>query len=122
LSPDTTITAGVGLDVPGFKAFVPPPPFEMPEQLKAAIAEYWKDPIANGSVAPSPTDEPTPCHRFTLPDGSEVLGLDRDGAEELVRVLEEGPEQYGKLEGKLSVPQLQTLKRLIRAGMVSVVS
>jgi flavin-dependent dehydrogenase len=120
LSTDTTVTPGPGLDVPGFKAFVPPPPFEMPDFLKAAIAEYWKDPVANGAVAPSPTDETSPCHRFTLA-GNQVSGLDRDGAAELVRVLEEGPEQYGKLAVKLSLPQLQLLKRLIRAGMVTVV-
>jgi flavin-dependent dehydrogenase len=122
LSEQTAVRPGVGLDVPGFKAFIPPAPFELPEPVKAAIAEYWKDPVANGHVVPSPTEEPLPCHRFTLDDGTEVRGLDRDGTEELVRLLEAGPTAYGKLADALSLPQLQTLKRLIRAGMVTVVA
>ncbi len=123
LSPQVRIRPGIGLDVPGFKAFVPPPPFELPEPVKAAIAEYWKDPVANGHVAPSPTAEPLPCHRFTLgagPDATEVRGLDRDGAADLVTALGGGPVSYRTLRDTLSLPQLQLLKRLLRAGMVTV--
>jgi len=122
LAPQVSVRAGFGLDVPGFKAFVPPPPFEMPAELKAGIAKYWRDPVANADAAPSPTADPQPCHRFTSADGTEVRGLDRDGTEELAQLLATGPEKYGKLAGSLSLPQLQTLKRLIRAGLVAVVS
>ena len=112
----------VGLDVPGFKAFVPPAPFEIPAPAKAAIAEYWKDPVANGDATPSPTAEPVPCHRFRLgsgPDATEIRGLDRDGAAGLAAALRE-PVRYGTLRDELTLPQVQLLKRLLRAGMVTV--
>lgn len=115
LAAGVRIRAGVGLDVPGFKAFVPPPPFEVPEQVKSAIAEYWKDPVANGDLAPSPTAEPVPCHRFSLGD-AEIRGLDRDGAGELADALAAGPVRHDSL----TVPQLIVVKRLLRAGMVTV--
>lgn len=121
LSQDTVIRRGVALDVPGFKAFIPPPPFELPPDLKAAIAEYWRDPVANGAMAPSPTESPLPCHRFSLGDAeSEIRGLDRDGTAELVALLSNGPVSYAELVAGLAFPQSQLLKRLLRAGMVTI--
>jgi flavin-dependent dehydrogenase len=122
LAPGVRVRAGIGLDVPGFKAFVPPAPFDLPAPAKAAIAEYWKDPVANGDATPSPTAEPLPCHRFRLgagPDALEIRGLDRDGAPALAAALRE-PVRYGTLRDELTLPQLQLLKRLLRAGMVGV--
>jgi flavin-dependent dehydrogenase len=118
----TTVRTGVALDVPGFKAFIPPPPFDLPPEAKSAIAEYWRDPVANARLAQSPTDSTVPCHRFCFdgdPD-SEIRGLDRDGAGELAALLAEGPISYAELIAGLSVPQTQLLKRLLRAGMVTV--
>jgi flavin-dependent dehydrogenase len=124
LSAETRVRRGVGLDVPGFKAFIPPPPFDLPTIAKDAIARYWEDPIASGRLVPSPTDEPVPCHRFSFGDGPadvEIRGLDRDGAAGLVRSLRAGPIRYRELVDLLTIPQLQLLKRLVRAGMVTVV-
>lgn len=123
LSPRTTVRTGVALDVPGFKAFIPPPPFDLPPEAKAAIAEYWRDPVANAHLVTSPTEVTVPCHRFSL-DGdpaSEIRGLDRDGAGELAELLAHGPVSYAELVAGLSVPQTQLLKRLLRAGLVTMV-
>lgn len=114
---------GFGLDVPGFKAFIPPPPFTFPDELKEAIARYWEDPMKYGSLAPTPTAEPAPCHRFHVPDRPEVpevRGLDRDGAAELWQILSHGPVPARDLQARLSVTQGQLLARLLRAGMVTV--
>jgi hypothetical protein len=106
--------------VPGFKAFIPPPPFDLPAPAKAAIARYWEDPLAGGHLVPSPADEPVPCHRFFLGADVEIRGLDRDGAAELARVLQDGPVRYGEFATTATFPQLQLLKRLIRAGVITV--
>jgi flavin-dependent dehydrogenase len=122
LSPSVSVRQGVGLDVPGFKAFIPPPPFELPAELKAAIARYWQDPGANGGALPSPAAEPVPCHRFFFHDQTdevEVRGLDRDGTAELWQMLTTEPLTMQQYEERLSIPQLQLLKRLLRAGMVT---
>lgn len=114
---------GVGLDVPGFKAFVPPAPFELPTELKKAIARYWENPLRAGAALPGPLDSPLPCHRFSFADqpaGPQIRGLDRDGAAELWELLCAGPVTVGQLDGKLTFPQRQLLKRLVRAEMVTV--
>jgi flavin-dependent dehydrogenase len=119
LAADARVRPGPGLDVPGFKAFIPPPPFDLPAPVKAAIATYWEDPVANGHIAPSPTAEPVPCRRFSTP-AQEVRGLDRDGAAELAELLTRGPVRYQDLVDTLTLPQLQLFKRLYRAGVVTV--
>ena len=118
LDPRVRVRRGAALDVPGFKAFVPPPPFDLPAEAKAAIARYWEDPVANGAAVVSPTEHPVPCHRFTLGD-VEIRGLDRDGTAELAEALSD-PIAYADLLAELTVPQEQLLKRLLRAGMVTV--
>lgn len=120
LSGRAAVHQGAGLDVPGFKAFIPPPPYEMPPELKAAIAHYWEDPVANGDAVPSPNGQPQPCHRFSLVDDADVVvtGLDRDGAAEVADLLSRGPIRFDDLVTRLSFPQLQLLKRLLRAGIV----
>jgi flavin-dependent dehydrogenase len=123
LAAETVVRRGVALDVPGFKAAVPPPPFDLPPEAKAAIAEYWRDPVTNGHLVPSPTQEPLPCHRISLGDdaGSEIRVLDRDGTAELLARLSAGPARHAELTAGLTVPQAQLLKRLMRAGMVTTV-
>ncbi|MGH3762631.1 NAD(P)/FAD-dependent oxidoreductase [Actinophytocola sp.] len=114
----------VGLDVPGFKAFIPPAPFEIPPSLKAAITEYWKDPVADGARMPAPLDAPIPSRRFGFadrPETPEIAGLDRDGAGELASLLQNGGVGVGEVEQRLSFTQQQLLKRLARAGMVTVI-
>jgi flavin-dependent dehydrogenase len=117
-APGVTVRTGGGLDVPGFKGFIPPPPFDLPPPVKAAIATYWEDPVANGAATPSPVAEPVPCHRFVLPDGTEVRGLDRDGAAEVWALVTEGGHTTRELAARLTIPQVQLLKRLVRAGAV----
>jgi hypothetical protein len=112
------VRASVGLEVPGFKAFIPPAPYEVPDPVKAAIAHYWKDPVANGDAVPSPNGTPQPCHRFTLAD-AEVTGLDRDGAGEVAEILAGGAIRFDELVTNLNFPQLQLVKRLLRAGIVT---
>ncbi|GAB1515174.1 NAD(P)/FAD-dependent oxidoreductase [Actinophytocola sp. KF-1] len=118
-APGVRVRPGPGLDVPGFKAFIPPPPFDLPRPVKEAIARYWEDPIANGHLAPSPTAEPVACRRFSTA-AQEVRGLDRDGAAELADLLARGPVRYQDLVDRLTLPQLQLFKRLYRAGVVTV--
>jgi 2-polyprenyl-6-methoxyphenol hydroxylase-like FAD-dependent oxidoreductase len=118
LSPQARVRQSAGLEVPGFKAFIPPAPYEIPDELKQAIAHYWKDPVANGDAVPSPNGAPQPCHRFTLGD-AEVSGLDRDGAAEVAALLAQGPIRFDQLVTNLNFPQLQLVKRLLVAGIVS---
>jgi flavin-dependent dehydrogenase len=131
LRPEATVTLadgvevrhGVALDVPGFKAFIPPPPFGLPDELKQAITRYWQDLPANGDRLPDPVREPIPCHRFFLagrPDVPEIRGLDRDGAAELWQLLRSGPVPMRELDERLTIPQRQLLKRMLRARMLLV--
>ena len=122
LAPGVTVRRGGALDVPGFKAFIPPAPFDLPEELKAGITRYWRDPVANADATFSPLAEPVPCHRFSVADdpaGTQVLGLDRDGAAELVELLASGTATMTLLDGRLGIGGMQLLMRLLRAGMVT---
>ncbi|MCA1220284.1 NAD(P)/FAD-dependent oxidoreductase [Streptomyces sp. 8L] len=124
LAPDVTVREAVALDVPGFKAFVPAPPFDtdVDEKTKASYGRYWSDPVAHGDEVVSPVDSPTMAYRFSRSDGedsTEVRGLAREGAEELLGILRAGAAPMRQLEDKLTAAQLQLLKRLARAGMVT---
>ncbi len=122
LAAGVSVRTGLALDVPGFKAFVPPPPYEIPAEAKAAIARYWEDPVKNGDSVP-PTALPVPCHRFELEGRGpeeQVCALDRDGAAELWSLLRAGRTTFAGLERALSEPQRQVFKRLQRAGMIRV--
>src|SRR5215207_392996 len=121
----TRVRQSLGLDVPGFKAFIPPPPFDLPEPVKAAIADYWVDPVATGDALPGPHDRPVPGVRIerTGPDGvttsESIQGIDvRDGVDELWATLSAGPIRWGDLAARLSGPQLMLVKRLRRAGLL----
>jgi hypothetical protein len=119
-APGFTVRTGVGLDAPGFKAVLPPPPFTIPPAYQAAITKYWEDPVANGEGVPNPVGAPAPCHRFSLRDvpDLEVRGLDRQGAAELLELLTGEELTYGELIAKLTFAQQQILKRLVRSGLV----
>ncbi len=124
LAPGAAIRASAGLDVPGFKAFIPPPPFEFPPELKAVFARYWTNPLAYGPRTPSPHAAPIPCHRFHLPgdpDAPQVRSLDdREDGPGLWAMLSAGPIPYRKLREQLDSAQSRLLRRLLRAGLVRV--
>lgn len=123
ICPGLSMRRSIGLDVPGFKAFVPPPPFDLPGEIKAAIAAYWVNPVKSGTMVPSPHAAPVPCHRFFFPDRPttvEVRALDdRDGGQELWDRLAQGPVPYDALQSTLSKPQLRLVRRMLRAGMIT---
>lgn len=123
-SPRVAVRASLGVDVPGFKAFIPPAPFDLPPDIRAAIARYWIDPVRNGEGVPPLLDAPAPCHRFYFddePGGAEVRSIDyRDDGLALWDMLGTERKSYGELVSVLSVPQTLLLKRLMRAGMVTV--
>ncbi|NUT46143.1 MAG: NAD(P)/FAD-dependent oxidoreductase, partial [Saccharothrix sp.] len=124
LAAGVTARETVGLDAPGFKASIPFPPFdaEVDDEERAAVARYWTDPIGNGDAVVSPVAAPAPALRFGFadrPDAPEVRGLAREGAVELLDILRSRSASWQLLEGKLTAAQLQLLKRLMRAGMVT---
>ena len=122
--PGAEVREGVTVDVPGFKASTPPPPYQVPPPLQQAVARYWSDPVRFGDAAPSPHAAPLPCLRFTRPGGGEadevraVAG--RDGAEPLWALLTAGPVTYGELRARIDDVQAALLKKLWRAGVVRV--
>lgn len=121
LADDVTVRRGPGLDVPGFKAFMPAAPYTVPPEVKAAFTRYWQDPLEFGSALPSPLDAPLACHRFFAaqrPDLPAVRGLDRDGAEGVWEALQAGTVTLGSFQGPLGFPQQQLVKRLVHAGLV----
>lgn len=124
LAPGVAARETFGLEVPGFKGFVPAPPFDtgVDDAAKAAIARYWSDPVVNGDAVISPASSPVSAHRFFFQDGSsdqEVRGLAREGTAEVLDILMSGTATMAQLERKLAVPQLQLLKRLARCGMLA---
>ncbi|WP_255953574.1 NAD(P)/FAD-dependent oxidoreductase [Streptomyces odontomachi] len=124
LAPGARMRDSVALDVPGFKAFIPPPPFEIPEEAKPAVSEYWRNVIAHQESVPPPHGTPVPCQRFYLdgaPPEEHVAGInERDGSADLWKLLETGPISYQELAGGVSEATLGVLRRLLRAGIVVV--
>lgn len=122
LAPGVAVRESLSVDVPGFKAAIPP--MEIPEQLKTAIGEYWLNPIANGHKVPSPLDAPLRCHRIFFagqPDGEQLRIVDeRDGGLALIALLTKAPVTYGELKRVLSPPQIMLLRKLMLANMVVV--
>jgi hypothetical protein len=123
LADGATIRPSLALDVPGFKAVVPPPPFELAPSAREAVATYWDDPQRNGDAVAAPHTNAVICQRFAFTDdadGPQVRSLEpRDGGPALWRLLEQGPTSYGELRDKLSVRQRLLLRRLLGAGLVS---
>jgi flavin-dependent dehydrogenase len=124
LSPDVEIREAVGVDIPGFKAFIPPPPFELPEPVKQGIAQYWVDPVKYADSAPSPHQEPLRCFRFQRrghPHGTFVRTIEeRDGGLGLYALLARGPRTLGELKREMTEPQSRLLQKLLVAQLVTV--
>lgn len=124
LVPAARVRSSVALDVPGFKAFIPPPPFDLPPEAKQAISEYWRNVVAYGGAAPDPHGRPIPCLRFYLegaPAEEHVTGIDeRDGSARLWKLLEDGPIPYARLVDGVGEATLSVLRQLLRAGIVTV--
>ncbi len=114
------VRESLGLDLPGFKGNLPPVAFDVPQEYRDAVAEYWRDPVANGGLVESPLKAPRSCHRFVSPNGEEVRSFaDQDGGIGVWDVLAE-PRTYRELRETLNGTQLLFLKLLIRAGAVGV--
>jgi flavin-dependent dehydrogenase len=122
LAPDVVVRETIALDVPGFKAFTPEPPFDdyADESMKEAFARYWVDPVACGDTVVSPAAAPAKAYRFSFgqADAVEVRGLAREGTEELLSLLRAGTTTERQLIDKMTPTQLQLFKRLTKAGMV----
>ncbi|HEX6499711.1 MAG TPA: NAD(P)/FAD-dependent oxidoreductase [Micromonosporaceae bacterium] len=120
LSPDARIRPSSGVDIPGFKGMSPP--FDIPQQVRDGIADYWRDLIGNADRAPAPLADTVPCYRiYSAADPEvEVRCLGRDGGKELWEALDDGPVRWSELAPTLTVLQGRALKRLIRAGLVVV--
>ncbi|MGW6427384.1 NAD(P)/FAD-dependent oxidoreductase [Nocardia sp. NPDC055053] len=120
LSPNACIRQAPAADIPGFKGMSPP--FEIPQEARDGLAEYWRDPLANADAAPSPLADTVPSYRIhsaTDPD-IEVRCLERDGGKELWDLLADGAVRWSELAPELTVLQGRTVKRLVRAGLVLV--
>lgn len=124
LAPGARMRPSLGLDIPGFKGFAPPAPFEIPAEEREAIARYWADPIKNGDAIVSPLSQAIPCHRFSVEgatDGTEVRSIEEiDGGSAVWKCLQSGPTRYAELEQLLNEVQLHLLRLLARAGVVQV--
>ena len=63
-SPDLEVRYGNTLDVPGFKASMPPA--DLPAEIKNAIALYWQNLPRGAPALPSPNLTPARYGRFFL--------------------------------------------------------
>ncbi|AOT59432.1 NAD(P)/FAD-dependent oxidoreductase [Streptomyces rubrolavendulae] len=122
LKEGVTASRGPALDIPGFKAAIPPDPDLMPAAEQKAVAAYWADPVRNGDLVESPLARTLPAHRFRFaddPEGAQVRGLDeRDGAAALWERLRGGPVLWRDLVAGLDEGAQRLLKRLLHAGML----
>ncbi|MCG5213837.1 NAD(P)/FAD-dependent oxidoreductase [Streptosporangium sp. KLBMP 9127] len=124
LAPGAVIRTSLGLDIPGFKGFAPPPPFELSAEERAALTKYWEDPVANGDAVISPLTSPLPCHRYSVegsPGGIEVRSFDEvDGGKVVWDALQDGGMRFSDLTETLDELQLHLVKLLWRTGVVTV--
>ncbi|GAA3225456.1 NAD(P)/FAD-dependent oxidoreductase [Nonomuraea helvata] len=124
LTPGASVRKSLGLDIPGFKGFPPPPPFQLTEEEHAALTAYWADPVANGDAVVSPLSTPLPCHRYSVEgaaSGVEVRSFDEvDGGKVVWDALSGGGVPYRQLREELTELQLHLIKLLWRTGVVTV--
>ncbi|MGF7234848.1 MAG: NAD(P)/FAD-dependent oxidoreductase [Frankia sp.] len=120
LTPAATARPGIGLDVPGFKSFVPPPPFTIPAAAMDLIARYWRNPVVAGPSTPAPLDQALPCLRFVGAHGSVRSLPDRDAGDVLWARLKNGPIAYRDLCSGLDTPSILLLDQMRFAGVVEV--
>jgi 2-polyprenyl-6-methoxyphenol hydroxylase-like FAD-dependent oxidoreductase len=112
----------ITVDVPGFKASLPP--LDPPKHLRETVGQYWRDPVANGALLPSPFAAPLRCKRITRLENGSFVGQDvpfveeRSGGLELFQRLKRGPANYGELRNELRPAQRRLLKQLLVAGLV----
>ncbi|MFF9620421.1 NAD(P)/FAD-dependent oxidoreductase [Streptomyces griseosporeus] len=122
LAANTVVTAGPGLDIPGFKGAIPPDPDLMSEAEQRAAAAYWEDPVGRGDTVPAALGRLLPCHRFALrenPHATQVRSVDgRDGGAELWELLRYGPVLWSDLVDRLDAGQQRLVRRLLHAGML----
>lgn len=121
LPADLRVRYGRTVDVPGFKASIPPA--FLPAEIKGAIAEYWRrlpEPLPG---MPSPNAAAAPYGRISLgrrPEAQLRFFDQFEGGGALVAALEGGGVQYGELKRSLGGPALRLLKRMIAGGMAEV--
>lgn len=121
LASDIEVQEAPTVDVPGFKASLPPA--DIPAELKAAIAQYWKTLPEPRPAMPSPLERLRNCHRVYRrahkDDFSKhVRFIDEfEGGCDLLQRIGQGPVAYGELKRSLLPRQIRVLKRLIAAGM-----
>jgi hypothetical protein len=120
LTPTAAVREGIGLDVPGFKSFVPPPPFTIPPDAMDMIARYWRNPVVAGPSTPGPLDQAVPCLRFEGTNGAVRSLPDRDAGDILWSRLSSGPITYSKLCDGLDAPAILLLDQLRLAGVVEI--
>lgn len=122
LADDVVVTAGPGLDIPGFKGAIPPDPSLMAAEERAAAAAYWDDPVRRSDSVPAALGRLVPCHRFSRgdqPDRTQVRSVDgRDGGAELWNLLRRGPVLWSHLVADLDPGQQLLVRRLLHAGML----
>jgi flavin-dependent dehydrogenase len=122
LAPNVEFREAVGVEVPGFKGFVPALPSEIAEGVRQGITQYWIDPLKHGDATHWPHERPLDCHRFEFrgrPDGVYVRSVDaRDGGVGLYELLKRGPQAFGALRRELTEPQARLFKRLLVAKMI----
>lgn len=114
------IRSAVAVDIPGFKGTSAP--FDVSQEVRDGLADYWRDPIANADAAAAPLAETVSCHRIYSADDPtiEVRCLEREGGQELWDSLKNGPVRWSAIGHTLTALQGRSLKRLIRAGLVTV--
>ncbi|AWW40955.1 NAD(P)/FAD-dependent oxidoreductase [Streptomyces cadmiisoli] len=121
-APGVTVTEGPGLDIPGFKAAIPPDPSLMPVEARRAAATYWTDPTRHADLVPPSMGATVPVQRFHFrddPDGVAVRAVaDRDGGAELWESLKDGPVLWSDLVRCLHPGQQRLVQRLLQAGML----
>ncbi|WP_103867449.1 NAD(P)/FAD-dependent oxidoreductase [Aquimarina sp. I32.4] len=96
------IREGYSINVPGFKASIPP--MNISKEEKEAIATYWKDPLLNSDAVPSETNKLISCCRFTkrgLHKNKEVSFIShKTNGKALYSLLKGNTRAYQELEKK----------------------
>lgn len=115
-----SVRESMSIDLPGFKAALPPLSFDVPQEFRNLVVKYWDDPVSNGTMLEHPFSTAMKCHRFTGP-GEEMRSFaDQDGGIHIWNALGEEGRRFDELSAELSPVQVFFLKLMIRFGLVSV--
>ncbi|KUH37392.1 tryptophan halogenase [Streptomyces kanasensis] len=124
LAPTAGIRDSVTFVVPGFKATNPPANVQLPPAIIDGMTEYWRNPITNAGASPSPLRDTIPCRRIFSTEDPHGPTIDadpqRDGVDELWKLLGEGPVKFGELAPRLTPPQTRLVKRMCVSGFLTV--